>query len=253
MRWLIAVLIAVMASITVCLPSGSSFEYFGYSVTGLDHSGIAEVEAIGRAYLGISGRALVVQEASGNHVEEQNVYSVSVISNSLHDNRGIVSVNQNSGNVNNQLNLRVLNILQAGPNLGQIVQEAEAWGVTRRTDNTVIVNGGVRETRLANSVTGTIGIVGINQSSGSLNNQANVLVLALGTALDTGMALLGDSVLRDVNSGNVQTQGAPASRTETIVDSFTNFRGIAQVTQSSGDVNSIGNYLGISAQVMNIR
>ena len=235
-------------SIFTLIPTG-----IDYSVTGLGESGISQVEAVTSVYTGSSSAAMVTQEAGGNRIEEQNVRALAMIQDSGRNNVGIVSINQNSGNLNNQANVRVLNVLEAAQGVGPAIQEMQIWGSTKRTDNTVISDGGERETRIANSFGGTVGIVGVNQSAGSLNQQANVLVLNIGLALDASMAALADSALGEVNSGNSHTQGAVGSRADVLMDSFQNFRGIAQVAQSSGDVNAVGNYLGISTQVMNIR
>jgi hypothetical protein len=226
---------------------------FDYNVTGIEESGLSQVEAVTQVYTGSSSVAMVTQGMSGNRIEEQNVRVLALIQDSVQNNVGIVNVNQNAGNVNNQANVRVLNILEAARDAGPAIQEMGVWGSTKRVDNMVLSDGGERETRISNSLGGTVGILGVNQSAGNLNQQANVLVLNIGLGLDAGMASLGDGALGEVNSGNSQTQGAMGTRTDAITDSFLNFRGIAQVTQSSGDLNAVGNYLGISAQVMNIR
>jgi len=227
---------------------------FTLAVSGIEVGGLAEVDAVARAYSGASaGRAIQDQSLLGNRLEEYDVRSRSAIQDSFQDNRGIVNVNQSSGNLNNQANVRVLTLQDGAPGADAVLHELEGWGTARRQDNTLLSTGGAREARMTNSFGGTVGIVGVNQSAGSLNQQANVLVLGLGVSLEAGMASLGDSSLGEVNAGNSLTQGQAGSRADIISDSFLNFRGIAQVIQSSGDLNVVGNYLAVSTQVMNVR
>ncbi len=217
---------------------------FTYTVTGLD-----EVEAIANATQGAAaGEAVVFQALIGNRVEERDVISQNLIQDSLQGNRGIVSVNQESGNLNNQANVRVIALAEPGA----FLQDVELWGSATKTGNTLISNGGEREDRIEGSFGGGVGIIGVNQSSGNMNQQANVLVLAVGLVLGSEFAALGDSTLGEVSADNV-LEGQPASSEDVIIDSFADFRGIAQVAQSSGDLNSAGNFLGVSLTVMDVR
>lgn len=217
---------------------------FTLTVTGID-----AVEAIATAAPGAAmGTAIVDQALISNLVEEHDVNRQVLIQDSFRDNVGIVSVNQEAGNLNNQANVRVLTFVEGG----SLVQDLELWGASQRVGNTLITSGGVREDRIANAFGGTVGVAGANQSAGSLNQQANVLVLGIGVALGPEVVALGDSTLGDVNVGNMLMEGPHGPRTDVITDSFTGFLGIAQVNQSAGDLNVIRNFLGLSLTVMSV-
>ncbi len=216
---------------------------FTLTVTGID-----AVEAIATAASGaVQGTAIVDQGLIGNLVEEHDVSRHVLIQDSFRDNRGIVSVNQEAGNLNNQANVRVLTFVEGG----SLVQDLELWGASQRVGNTLNTSGGVREDRMVNSFGGTVGIAGANQSAGSLNQQANVLVLGIGVALGPEVMALGDSTLGDISADNT-LEGPGGPRTDVIIDSFTGFRGIAQVNQSAGDLNVVRNFLGLSLTVMSV-
>jgi hypothetical protein len=116
----------------------------------------------------------------------------------------------------------------------------------------VISTNGSHEDAIVGSFNDTTGIVGVNQSSGNLNQQANVLVMAVGLRATPDVALLDDHALGDVIPTQTDaTGGDPTSpRSESIIDSFANFTGIAQVSQSAGNENNISNVIGVSVNVM---
>ncbi len=211
-----------------------------YAADGVDVtvtvSGINGVEAISSA---VSGDALVNQTLIGNRIEERDVVSRSVMHGSFQDGRGVLSVNQASGNINNQANVRVLAFAEGEG----LVYDLSLATSARSIKNTVISSGGDYEDRISNSFGGGVGIVGINQSAGSLNQQMNVVVLGIGVALGSEAVVLGDAALGETIADN-SISGVSANRADIITDSFTGFRGIAQVNQSSGDLNMLGNTVG---------
>jgi hypothetical protein len=206
-------------------------------------SGIEGVEAISSA---IGGDAMVNQTLVGNRLEERDVISTSIIQDTFVDGRGILSVNQASGNLNNQANIRVLAVADGEGLLYDLSLATSA----RSFKNTVISYGGEYENRISNSFGGGIGIVGVNQSAGSLNQQANVLVLGIGVSLGPDVVALGDADLSGTIADNSVSSGG--RRSDIITDSFTGFRGIAQVNQSAGDLNILGNSAGFSFMRVNV-
>ena len=218
-----------------------------YAADGVDVtlavSGIDGVEAISSA---VSGHAIVNQTLIGNHLEERDVISTSIMQDTFRDGRGILSVNQASGNINNQANVRVLAFAEGEGLLYDLSLATSA----RSIKNTVIVYGGEREDRISNSFGGAVGVVGVNQSAGSLNQQVNVVVLGIGVALGPGVVALGDATLGETIADN--SASGSSNRADIITDSFTGFRGIAQVNQSSGDLNVLGNTLGFSFTRINV-
>jgi len=219
----------------------------GYAADGVDVtlavSGIEGVEAISSA---VSADALVNQMLIGNYLEERDVISTSIMQGTFVDGRGILSVNQASGNLNNQANVRVLAFAEGEGLLYDLSLATSA----RSIKNTVIVYGGEREDRISNSFAGAVGIVGVNQSAGSLNQQVNVVVLGIGVALEPDVVALGDATLGETIADN--SASSSSNRADLITDSFTGFRGIAQVNQSSGDLNIVGNSVGFSFMRINV-
>jgi hypothetical protein len=223
---------------------GASVAYAadGVDVT-LTVSGIEGVEAISSA---VSGAALVNQTLIGNYFEERDVISTSIMQGTFVDGRGILSINQASGNINNQANVRVLAFTDGEGVLYDLSLATSA----RSIKNTVISYGGEYENRISNSFGGAVGIVGVNQSAGSLNQQVNVVVLGIGVALGPEVVALGDADLGGTIADNSVSSGG--NRSDIIADSFTGFRGIAQVNQSSGDLNIVTNSVGFSFTRINV-
>jgi hypothetical protein len=218
-----------------------------YAADGVDItltvSGIEGVEAISSA---VSGAALVNQTLIGNYFEERDVISTSIMQDTFRDGRGILSINQASGNLNNQANVRVLAFTDGEGVLYDLSLATSA----RSIKNTVISYGGEYENRISNSFGGAVGIVGVNQSAGSLNQQVNVVVLGIGVALGPEVVALGDADLGGTIADNSVSSGG--NRSDIITDSFTGFRGIAQVNQSSGDLNIVTNSVGFSFTRINV-
>ena len=211
---------------------------FIFSLPGVDSAG-----AVTDALSGGAGASVVVnQSLIGNTVVVPN-YDTSVgFENSGNNNQGIVDINQEAGLLNNQANVRAIAVVLNG-------QQIQTFGLDVqqvRRDNSVTVTGGNRETHITDSFAGTSGIVGINQSAGNLNQEVNSLSLAIGATAGSNVDAIGDSTLSNVSSNNTLTTSGTGSRSDTISNSFANFTGIAQVTQSSGDLNMIGNHIGIS-------
>ena len=226
----------------IILGASRAYAADGVDVT-LTVSGIEGVEAISSA---VSADALVNQTLIGNRLVERDVISTSIMQDTFVDGRGILSVNQASGNISNQANVRVLAFTDGEGLLYDLSLATSA----RSIKNSVIVYGGEREDRISNSFGGAVGIVGVNQSAGSLNQQVNVVVLGIGVALGPGVVALGDAALGETIADN--SASGSSNRADIITDSFTGFRGIAQVNQSSGDLNVLGNTLGFSFTRINV-
>lgn len=205
------------------------------------------VQAVVNAAGASSAQALVSQIQIGNVMEEGLTASLAIARDSFQNNRGIVGANQNSGNLNNQANVQVIARVSNGP----LIQLGQATVEQRLVDNTMVTSGAAREDRIQNSFGGTIGIAAINQSAGNLNNQANVMVINLGA--DPEFVALEESSLGAVNSGNRLIQGPPGPKSDVIVDSFAGFRGLAQINQSAGDLNSVSNTMNVSLSSVTLR
>ncbi len=235
----------------VSAASGQEIAY-APSETGFDLSltGIEEVIAVsGLDTSVVGGLAAVSQITAGSQVNVKDVFSRTSVVDAFHGNQGILMLNQESGNLNSQANVRSL-ALAGG---GGLFQDLDAWRLAVLIGNTVTTGGGQRENLIEGSFGGTAGLVGVNQSAGNLNQQANILVMGIGLGRDADLLSMGDSELQAVSTGNKLIRNGPeAQHTDSISGSFTGFRGIAQLSQTSGDLNNAGNFLGISYQVLDV-
>jgi len=217
----------------------------------------------------VSASSTVEQELVGNTVQEGNLPTSVSFQDGLSSSSGIFSINQNAGNLNNQVNVRAIALSMSSSSIQQLSLDASAT----TTDNLLTISGNERMTQVSGSFENTTGIVGLTQSAGNLNQQANLLVLGVGltpeelptlwaisiseqpTLLVLGVGftpeeqplLLTDNSLGEM-TGNNSIDGPIGSRSDSLTDSFGGFKGIAQVSQSSGDVNIIRNALEISVQ-----
>lgn len=217
---------------------------FVFGITGIDAADVVAAALPG----GTSASLGLTQSLIGNRVTENGVNSSVGFEFSGLDNRGMVNVNQEAGNLNNQANVRVIALVLDG----QQIQTFDFDILQVRADNVLTVIGGIRETHISDSFTGTRGVVGINQSAGSLNQESNALLVALGATLGSNVSMVGDSTMASVSSNNSLTEGG-GTRTDSMTNSFGNFTGIAQVAQSAGDMNNISNRLVISVSSEMIR
>jgi hypothetical protein len=179
------------------------------------------------------------QSTTDNVVELQDFSGSTLIEGSFNANAGIVSVNQDSGNANSQANVRAFVMgasLEAAGVLAIRVEQVER-------DNVVNTPGAVHDDRIVDSFNGNLGIIGVNQSSGSLNQQLNLLVMGTGALIE--LPPIQDAELDEVR-GAGQVAEVAGDIGGSIVDSFGDFGGVAQVTQASGNANTIRNVLAIS-------
>jgi hypothetical protein len=221
--------------------------FFGVS------SGLEGVRAVVGASPGAAVATIVVdQRVVGNRVEEQNIGRSTLFENSGRDNLGIVNINQDAGNLNNQANVTAIAVLRGEVPSGSAVLGVDIAAAASRTGNAVITSGGQRENRIVNSFGGTVGLVNTNQSVGNLNNQANLVALSLGVLAAPEFTRLGESALGDIAArNNVIREGPGGSRIDVVSDSFVGYRGVALVSQVSGDLNVVRNIATISVMVVN--
>ncbi len=128
-------------------------------------------------------QASASQYNTDNQVHSRNIiFREARIENSLNDNAGVVHANQSPGNMNNQANaLSVALSFDAGValaesdlgqfNTGNTVQESQVGaGFAQSEPKTSSITG---------SVNGNTGVIGVNQSSGNMANQANIVSIAV--------------------------------------------------------------------------
>ncbi len=249
---LCAIILAAAASVPAgaqqaTIVTGDVPDSVGFSLTipGASDAAAVAAAAPGAAF----AEAIIGQALINNTVTQTDVTSLSVIDHAGNDNSGIIQVNQDSGSFNEQANVVAIAVAQSGAT----VVGATAFVFAQNSGNTLITSGGTSEDRMTDAFNNNSGLVQVNQSSGSLNQQHHVIVIGLGATIGPS-DVLADSALAAVSGANDNTlkQGTSRPRADMIDGSFGNFHGIAQVTQSAGDLNVIGSTLAISVTEMTL-
>jgi hypothetical protein len=106
------------------------------------------------------------------------LFRESFIRNSIKDNQGIVGVNQTSGHMNNQASSVSLAVT-----LGGVALSEADLGQHTGINNQVWESDSLKKAEITDSILGNSGVIGVNQSAGSLANQGNNVSMA--AALNT--------------------------------------------------------------------
>lgn len=251
MKWglIISVAAAALLGLSVGLPGPVIAQQ-----TTTDPNNTIETVQVLATYPGggaVEGEVIYESISQGNTINDPNSDRSTLIDTSFNGNLGIISINQDTGNDTNQANVRVLAIIEVS---GFIIQDINFWGLTKSYDNTIIASDGPRQNKIAHSLKDTVGIVGVTQSSGNLKQMANLLVLGMGlTIAPGGFWAIADGELGAESSGNVLPEADPTGpRHDIIEDSFTGFRGVRQIIQSSGDLNIANSGIAVSFNVLTI-
>lgn len=170
-------------------------------------------------------------------------------------NQGILGFNQDAGNSVNQ----GYNVAVSLSNV-KSVADAQSWVDQRNLGNRVTsvshdadaISPAPSKTATMigvsgddSSVTAHVGLLGINQNAGNMNNQTSSVALALGVGAQVALS---ESALGQVNSGN-SVHEVGTMKTDLIEKSLNYNLGIVQVNQSSGNMNNQGSSIAISASV----
>lgn len=186
-----------------------------------------------------------------NTVEQTDVDQSARIEGSGNDNAGLVGINQDAGNVNNQTNV-VAVALGAD---GNAINQVDVAGSIVTTGNTSVVTSGARVATMDGSFNDTLGVAQINQNAGNLNQQANIVAVAMGIGAGENLIGMSDRTLEtmtsnpDIPDHDSEDPNAPQLDTG-VNDSFHNFVGVAQVGQMAGDGNIATKTFGVSARVV---
>lgn len=162
---------------------------------------------------------------------------------SVNDNNGFIGVNQSPGNLNNQANASAAAVIAGDEQL----IEANGFSVQASLFNFLWSDQSLNTDIIADSINGNSGVVGVNQSSGNMNNQFNSAALAAGLNSDTTGAL-GEVTLKQVSADNLLVHYAVV-RSDTITGSINNNSGIVSVNQASGDMVNQANVHAIAAKL----
>ncbi|MBS0409089.1 MAG: hypothetical protein JSR86_04170 [Proteobacteria bacterium] len=157
--------------------------------------------------------------------------------------QGLIGVNQNTGDFNNQANIASIAFTGEGNSaaLAKVIADAE------QSDNTAFDSQVVQTNGIKDAFNQFSGIAQLNQTTGQANNQINIVAIAFAPGATFSPALT-DVELSGVTSpvnGRTQSSASPDS-TNTIEGSFNNFQGLAQVQQIAGDGNVVVNVVAIA-------
>jgi hypothetical protein len=185
-----------------------------------------------------------------------------LIQDSISGNSGIIGVNQDVGNMVNQVNAVSLGETVSADS----VTESQSHAEQNNTYNTSIQYERLTDTEgniltaddlpidpasvdpdktanILNSINNNSGIVGVNQNAGNNNNQANGVALAVGFGSHVALA---EADLGQVNAHNTLVSFETV-HTNTIQDSINGNTGVVTVNQTTGNNNNQGSTISFSA------
>jgi hypothetical protein len=213
--------------------------------------------------------ALLNQDNIGNLGCENCAEKRDQIVNSGSSNSGILSINQASGNMNNQGNAIAVSVdvRQPGeppPPDEQVTPqddgfaESQAGAEQQNVANTVeSVDLFFRDAQIIGSLNGNTGVIHVNQSAGNMANQANALSMSVSFAAN-GVAL-SESDLGQFNTGNTVFEsdaigdpnaGIGIHKTALISGSINGNQGIVGVNQSAGHMANQANIVSFAAVLL---
>jgi hypothetical protein len=185
-----------------------------------------------------------------------------LVNDSFNLNDGVVDGNQAAGNMNNQGNAvsvavdtRVGSppVDQLDPLDGQGFAESQAHAEQVNEANFVdTINLLFRDAAILDSFSGNTGVLGFNQSPGNMNNQVNLVSLAVALT-DSGVAL-SEADLGQFNLFNIVEEsdsigdpgGVGINKSASILASLNNNTGIVGLNQSAGNMANQANVVSMS-------
>jgi hypothetical protein len=212
-------------------------------------------------------------------VNTMGIHLNATINNSIHDNTGIVGVNQDVGNMSNQGNQVALAVATPATqtdnadttnrvlvnsqseaqqnNRNNFVYHGEIPQPTATTGSTigqaVDYRGGPNEVAsITGSINNNIGIVNVNQNAGNMNNQGNSEALAV--AINLAGFALAEAALGQENANSGDNQHAPfgtvyeygVQKSASMSGSLNNNTGVGGVNQAAGNMANQANIFSAS-------
>jgi hypothetical protein len=184
------------------------------------------------------------------------LFKHALIEDSVNDNSGIVGVNQDVGNMVNQANVVALAVTNSESALTHAQAETDQVNTlnfsVHREDTAFDINAPEANPNLTATITGSIngnaGVGGVNQNAGNMNNQANLVALAVGLGSEFALS---EASLGQVNRSNtvIEVQTVKFGRIE---GSINNNSGIVGVNQSVGNMNNQASAVSVSALTSNV-
>jgi hypothetical protein len=192
-----------------------------------------------------------------------NNHRTAIIQGSILNTVGIVGVNQDAGNFNNQANVVSVavaleetpdpaNPLPALANAQADASQLNIFNDVSAVESLYIIPGDptsglnvVKYDLIDGSINTNTGIVGVNQSVGNINNQANQVSVAAAT---NALVALSEADLGQINAANRILEFGTV-KVDTINNSINGNTGIVGVNQSAGNMNNQMNMVSIAATI----
>lgn len=211
--------------------------------------GVDGVTAIVQATAGMAFADVhAVQSLVGNSVTQEGGTMSVGFDGSGNQLAGVLSVNQEAGNMNQQANIRSIAVAVAGGGLGVVMLDISTSQELR--NNTLLLrNTGARDVSITNSFNDGTGIVGINQAAGNMNQQLTVVAIGIGLQVGPDAVHIGDAQLGQIGTeadNSLTEEGTQGPRQNELSNSFNGFSGIAQISQTTGDMNRTTQVIGVS-------
>jgi hypothetical protein len=217
--------------------------------------GIAKLVFIGafvpvRAEKAAESLAVINQENEYNDACENCAEKKDLITDSVNNNDGITTVNQAGGNMNNQATAISVAFDAEEPPGDPDPQDdpagfAESQAVVDQENHRNDV-GSIqiifRDALIEESINSNEGITAVNQATGNMNNQANIVSMAV--SLEAGVAL-SEGLLGQDNHSNSNFE-FDIFKTAKIIGSVHGNTGVTQVNQTSGNLANQANVASIS-------
>lgn len=109
-------------------------------------------------------------------------------------------------------------------------------------DNVIVDVGTTSAATIRDSLFNNLGIVQVNQDAGTASNQANMVLIVVGS----GAAIADNLLVLEVAHENNTVLSGNVTRTNTIQNVLDGSAGIVQVNQNTGNTNTNVNFLGIA-------
>lgn len=215
-------------------------------------------DAAGGIVPGFSGA--VSQILEGNTLTQNGSNQSTSIGNALQGTTGIVTINQSAGNLNNQAIAAFLSVSESAtyPN---VLATAILQNNTLETTNAFYsVSIGPQ------AFQGGQGLVAVNQVAGNMNNQLTTLAVSVGrqpgpngsanvaftTGTGTALVALSNAQLTQIvasQNNQVTNNGSLTARAQLEDGAFQDFKGVAAVTLTAGNLNQVMHHVALQISV----
>ena len=203
-------------------------------------------------------------KACENCAEKRSIIGAAgedVENDSLSGNSGVISVNQSTGNMNNQ-GTAISFSINEGPASNDPDNENDTDAISSWADSLAavgqlnydnrVVSEDIlfRDSSILNSGNNNSGLLYANQSAGNMNNQANALSIAVSDPTDGDNTDLGGVALSEADLGQINTNNVVRERriekNADILGSFNTNTGIIGVNQASGNFANQANVVSLA-------